>query len=81
MYTVYCILYAINSEKDHNFKLTQIPSSIATMKLSMATLLAVTFLICSGSPKPETKIIIHLDEAGLSQNQGQDYQGIAKSQA
>ena len=48
--------------------MTLIPTSINTMKLSLGSLLAVKFLLAMlsvhpGSPKPEFKIIIHLDEA------------------
>ena len=56
------IYIAVNYEKDHKLKMTEIPSSIATMKLTLATLLAVKFLITIlsvhlGSPKPEFKTI------------------------
>ena len=55
------------------------------MKFTLGTLLTVGFLITvlsvwSGSPKPERKIIIHLDEDFDQQpGIGQDYQGIANS--
>ena len=56
--------------------MTLILTSIATMKLTLATLLTVQFLITilsvgSGSPKPEFKTIIHLDEE-LTKNKDQE---------